>query len=230
MEAAKCGACGHIYATNAPPGAGVHAHEESSSSRFAERNRDLVRLLRGRGLEPGDRVLDIGAGHGHISRAVAESMPVTVHALEADQSSRAFLTHCERIAARIEDLEGGYDFAIMVEVIEHLEDPVGFMRELRGRLKPGAKILLTTPCGETRRGRRDTNAYDAAEHVQFFTERSLALALDKAGYDFRLETLNQMSSKLTKPPLRYLKDMLRPVRARLTGHVHLTGFAVARGS
>ncbi len=119
---------------------------------------------------------------------------------------------------------------MLIEVIEHVPDPVGFLKRLRGCLDPKGQVFLTTPCGELRNGSRATNAYDTPEHVQFFTEKSLRLAVEKAGfssitYEY-IDALypwnpNVLSFATFK---RFAKIAARPILAALQGPRHLTGF------
>jgi hypothetical protein len=67
----------------------------------------------------------------------------------------------------------------MIEVIEHLEDPIDSMRQLRQFLSKDGQIFISTPVGKPHE--RATNAYDTPSHLHFFTEKSLNLALRKAG-------------------------------------------------
>ena len=172
----------------------------------------------------------MGAGAGHLLQSLCDNIPdLEVVAVEADPTSLARLRALGFTAhANIDEVSGPFDAINLVEVIEHLDDPMPLVSQLRSRLKPVGRLFCTTPCGETRLGDRATNAYDAPEHVQFFTEKSLALCFRKSGFErFSCETINQMTSKLTPAPGRYIKDLLRPARAALLGHRHLTGFAWA---
>jgi len=39
----------------------------------------------------------------------------------------------------------GFDYVTFFEVLEHLEDPVGFIRQVRGLLNPGGRVALSVP-------------------------------------------------------------------------------------
>jgi hypothetical protein len=115
-------------------------------------------------------------------------------------------------------------------VIEHVPDPVGFLDARRRRLALQGRIFLTTPCGELRNGSRTTNAYDTPEHVQFFTEKSLRLAVKKAGFrDIHYEYIEALYPRSTSAlSLATYKRLAmkgaRPILAGFQGPRHLTGF------
>ena len=46
------------------------------------------------------------------------------------------------------ELEGKVDIITMWHVIEHLEDPIGLLKKLKGLLKPNGKIIIETPNAE----------------------------------------------------------------------------------
>ena len=95
---------------------------------------------------------------------------------------------------------------------------------------PKSRMFLTTPCGELRNGSRATNAYDTPEHVQFFTEKSLRLAVKKAGFrDITYEYIDALyprsTSVLSFATFRWLTTKTaRPIPATFQGRRHLTGF------
>jgi 2-polyprenyl-3-methyl-5-hydroxy-6-metoxy-1,4-benzoquinol methylase len=122
-----------------------------------------------------------------------------------------------------------FDAVLLIEVIEHVPDPVGFLDHLRRHLDLEGRIFLTTPCGELRNGSRVTNAYDTPEHVQFFTEKSLRLAVKKAGFhDIRYEYIEALYPRSTSALSlatykRLALKSARPILARFLGPRHLTG-------
>ena len=123
-----------------------------------------------------------------------------------------------------------FDAVLLIEVIEHVANPVDFLGRLRKCLDPEGQIFLTTPCGELRNGSRATNAYDTPEHVQFFTEKSLRLAVKKAGFrDIRYEYIEALCPRSTSALSlatykRLAMKSARPILARFQGPRHLTGF------
>ena len=46
--------------------------------------------------------------------------------------------------ARLPEKVGGYDLVLSTQVLEHVEDPVGYLNECHRVLVPGGRLLLTT--------------------------------------------------------------------------------------
>ena len=77
-----------------------------------------------------------------------------------------------------------FDAIILIELLEHLNDPVSLLAQIKSRLRSGGRMFITTPCGEARFGYRPTFSYNVPEHVQFWTKRSFQLLCEKAGLNF----------------------------------------------
>jgi SAM-dependent methyltransferase len=60
------------------------------------------------------------------------------------------------------DLRGAFDVVICCETIEHILDDAGLMRALAGCLKPGGRLLLTTPFAGFRAITREDDAPPSA--------------------------------------------------------------------
>lgn len=109
--------------------------------------RAALASVRDLGLPAGARALDAPCGAGALSAALLES-GLDVTALDLDPLARPRLG--ERLA--VADLnrplplpDASFDIACSTEGIEHLEDGFGFLRELRRVLRPGGRLVLTTP-------------------------------------------------------------------------------------
>jgi SAM-dependent methyltransferase len=232
--------CGHLFAVGAEAGHGVmHETDSDEVARLYERrNRGLVDFWRRRGfLGERSRLLDIGSGTGHVVQSVRALLPdVRISCIEESEVLSTLLEQrgfeiSKDLASLAPDRE--FDAILLMEVIEHVPDPVGFLAGIRPLLAPRGRIFLTTPCGELRTGSRRTNAYDTPEHVQFFVEDSLRLAVYKAGFaGIRYEYIDSlypvpgevMSTAYFK---RCAMRAIMPVLIRLRGPRHLTGFIQA---
>jgi 2-polyprenyl-3-methyl-5-hydroxy-6-metoxy-1,4-benzoquinol methylase len=211
------------------------ADTDFEESMYAERNERLIAFWEDRRfVTGGSKLLDVGAGTGHLARSVRRRLPgIDIHCVEASKALRdrldrqgfAVSKHLDSISS-----DRSFDAVLLIEVIEHVPDPVDFLDRLRRCLDPEGRIFLTTPCGELRNRSRATNAYDTPEHVQFFTEKSLRLAVKKAGFrDITYEYIDALyprgTSVLSFATFKRLATKAaRPILAAFEGPRHLTGF------
>lgn len=98
---------------------------------------------------PGGRAIDLGAGPGALAvRLRAEGWD----ARAADRSAEVFQAEMPFTQADFNDPDfarglGGaiFDLVVSVEVIEHVESPIGFLRNVGRLLKADGVAVLTTP-------------------------------------------------------------------------------------
>lgn len=232
LQVQQCGnrSCGHLYASSASPDHGVQGHPDPEAERreYWERDERLVRYWSGKGfLRSDSKVLDFGAGSGHIASAIRKFLGVSeITCIEADPISQQWLSNCQLIVANgLEECASDFTAVLLVELIEHVESPVDLLKKIRSHMSSGGKLFLSTPCGETRSGSRKTNAYDTPEHVHFFTERSLRLALSKVGFEkvqfLVVPALYPHGKGVIATGIAYLKGIARHVHSRLFGYSHL---------
>ena len=206
----RCGACGLLYSERVagadlvgyyasdPEGffdsAYFDASGQDASHPEAANYRDALSRLRA-AAGPG-RLLDVGCGNGALLRAAA-ALGFAAEGLEVSAKAAA---RAGGFPVRVYDGDlprlppcGPYDAVVLWDVLEHLGDPVGSLRALRGCLKPGGRLLVRTidedcllaaaSLALTRLGvdaaaRRMHEVY----HVVYFTRRSLDDCLRRAGF------------------------------------------------
>ncbi|HST56529.1 MAG TPA: class I SAM-dependent methyltransferase [Solirubrobacteraceae bacterium] len=159
---------------------------------FERRRRFLLERI-----ERGERVLDVGCGEAwftvELERTGAQPVGVDV----AREPLRRAHAHHPNLDLRLLDLlapwpleNASFDAAWAGEVIEHVADTAGWLSELRRVLRPGGKLLLSTPD----HGRLhmlglalSTRAFDAhfdpcSDHLRFYTRRTLTKLLHEFGF------------------------------------------------
>ncbi len=229
VDAAKCQGCGHLYATDVAGDHGVQdiPDPEAQLRAYQVRNLRLIaKWQRDKFIAPGSTILDYGAGSGHILRSLRIALPLTdLHCVEADRNAASYLS---QLGLKVlPDLDAvkrqGYDSILLIELLEHLSDPVQFLRSIKSKLKPGGRIFMSTPIGELRSGSRDLTTYDTPEHVQFWTERSFAMACEKAALTFTPLHPGIMYPRKNKIDA-LLRDAAQSLRDAIQGRRHLVGY------
>ena len=163
-------------------------------------------------LPPGGRVLEIGSAPFFLTAALSElGYDVTGLDLAPERYRTAVerfgLTVLRRDVERddLSDLAGRFDLVLCNEVFEHLRiDLIGTFRQVLGVLKPGGRLMLSTPNLRSWRGLtaliRDHRAVAVSGtdvfgewsilhdhghmgHVREYTPREVAGFLDRVGFE-----------------------------------------------
>jgi SAM-dependent methyltransferase len=94
----------------------------------------------------GKRALDLGAGRGELSRRLAtRGYEVTaVERYTAQFAAPVTLVEAD-IDRRLPFDDASFDVVMAIEVLEHLENPRAFLREIARVLRPGAMAVVSTP-------------------------------------------------------------------------------------
>ncbi len=133
------------------------------------------------------RLLDVGCGFGFLLATAAERR-WEVYGTEISSSA---LRYAERLGlprdqihlGGIEDagfVPGSFDVVTLLEVIEHLHDPVRTLRAVGRVLRPGGLLYLTTPNFDSlsrRVLRKNWSVIHPEEHLSYFNTRSLVTLL-----------------------------------------------------
>jgi len=165
----------------------------------------------------GQRVLEVGAGIGTMTAQLAPGRELLV-ALEMDAFYVERLRnrfrghpHVRPVLSGVEQadwarLRGeGFDSVVMSNVLEHIEDDVGALRNLRSALPEGGRLLLFVPALQAVFGGLD----EAVGHHRRYEAPQLRAAMESGG--FEVEQLRWMN--LLGIPGWYLNSRLLGRRA-----------------
>jgi len=101
----------------------------------------------------GSKVLDIGAGNGLLALVLREARgDVVIDGIEPDPHAAGLVGPNYRnflvgpAQGFLEEIRAGdYDYVVLADVLEHLGDPLGFLRDLVGCLSERVRIVVSVP-------------------------------------------------------------------------------------
>jgi 2-polyprenyl-3-methyl-5-hydroxy-6-metoxy-1,4-benzoquinol methylase len=177
------------------------------------RDRAVANALASRMTADGSaRILDIGSGDGRLFPLFARFG--TIEGIEPDANG-ATGHPAEGVIHRVPFAEplptrGPYDVITMLDVLEHLEDPVSALRLAASLLAPEGWMLITVPAHMWLWTRHD----ELNHHQRRFSRGSLSRVLEAAGLTPR--TARYLFHALIVPKLMvHLKERLVPGTARV---------------
>lgn len=143
------------------------------------------------------RLLDIGAHAGRFLH-VARQAGWDVEGIELNPRTAAYAASrtgapVHQVNAHTLAATGARFHAItLTDVLEHIPDPVALLTTAARILEPGGSIAVKVPCGRSQWHKerllasvipsRDVSLAGNLVHVNHFTPRSLAMALERAGF------------------------------------------------
>jgi SAM-dependent methyltransferase len=166
-------------------------------------------------------VLEIGPGTGQVL-AAARASGRAVAGVEASEAHRRFIRATwgiEEVFSTLEELPIGflYDNVVMVNVIEHVYDVVGLMKELRGHLSKDARVFISTVNAKGVVG-AIVGTYWAMfkerDHVSFPSLTSLQRLADGTGYRLNRQWSAELPFETPIGLMVALRDFVREQRAQ----------------
>jgi SAM-dependent methyltransferase len=149
---------------------------------YRGRREVIERVIDGLELPPGAPMLDAGCGSGRNMVELARRGPVT--GIELSDTSIHLARERETgevIAGSVLEMpfeSGRFQLAVCLDVIEHLEDDLGALRELRRVVAPGGSLLVTVPAYQWLWSGHD----EVNHHHRRYTQRSLRRVAEQAGW------------------------------------------------
>ena len=199
----KCDGCGYIFCHPRPSqqqlaefyamgdaGAGITATSFPKVS--SRKRRGFFNALK---LLPhyfARRALDVGCGGGFVVGAMKMLGAREAHGIDinpnATNYAKEHYPNCYFHTGsfdEVKEIASGFDFIYSSEVIEHVEDVEQYVGFLKGALKPGGVVFLTTPDIESDQVPEDKiswNTFSPPQHIQFFSEKTLTMLMRRFGF------------------------------------------------
>jgi ubiquinone/menaquinone biosynthesis C-methylase UbiE len=144
-------------------------------------------------LNPGERALDLGSGAGEFTAELARAGARDVIGAEIAESALARARErYPELDFRLIPCDGPLPFGDNVfdlvwasEVIEHVADTARWLSEVRRVLKPGGRVLITTPSHGRLRlllGGVESYSDPLGDHFHLYTRRALQSLLREFGF------------------------------------------------
>ena len=216
----------------------VYAEDEYGSRILSElENARKFNYWLGRTLSPfvGDRVLEIGAGIGTLTNqfiprelyVASDINPNYIRYLQSYSFGKPYL-HVLDIDARQEEdfkgLEGKFDTALMINVLQRVPDESRALQNLRQALEPGGRAVILVPQHPKLYGTLD----EVRSHRERYSYEKLHAALTQAGFQVdEILDFNRVSvpgwwlngkvlkrKRFSRVQLKIV-DMLTPVLSRI---------------
>jgi 2-polyprenyl-3-methyl-5-hydroxy-6-metoxy-1,4-benzoquinol methylase len=190
----RCRSCRTVLARRGdgtePAGADYALYHKDASFHIAASTQSSLDALvaeAGRYRQLG-RWLDVGFGEGALLRAAGRhgwdcsGVEVSPHALAFGRSCGWRVFGRDQAEGQLET--GGYDVVTLVEVVEHLPDPIRALGQAVRWLRPGGLLFLSTPNANSLNARvlgPRWSVFCPPEHLTVWSPRGLRTALRGLG-------------------------------------------------
>ena len=132
-------------------------------------------------LRPARRILDVGSGDAWFARRLLEILPPAAGITCWDSGYETVPPSAEPgLSFSREIPQGSFELALLLDVLEHVEDDAAFLGSVLERLDPGGTILVTMPAWRRLVGAHDRalahyRRYDPADARHLLTQAGLRI-------------------------------------------------------
>jgi SAM-dependent methyltransferase len=180
----------------------------AGTKRFNRWMADTVRPLLG------TRVLELGAGIGNMTQHLARGRKIYVASdIDAEHMARLRvrfggrpnleIRKCDLCdSADFQPLYELFDSVVCLNVVEHVEDDLGALRNIFSALKPGGRAIVLVPQDQQAYGTLD----EVLGHYRRYSEAQLRARMEEAG--FEVERMLHFN-RVTRPGWRFNGQVLK---------------------
>jgi 2-polyprenyl-3-methyl-5-hydroxy-6-metoxy-1,4-benzoquinol methylase len=191
---------------------------------YIGRHRFILEILKRYEKKTNFSAVDLGGGCGGWVDYLKKNIPNQLNTIALADSSRVALLNAKKvIGADVEvyqvdlmalEWQEKWDVAFLLDVIEHCPDDLSIVKQAAKALKPGGKLIITTPALDFFWSHND----DYAKHLRRYTKKQFQKIADDANlklidsryFMFFLSPLLWLSRK-TKPKNLSDKELLKAI-------------------
>jgi len=134
------------------------------------------------------RVLEIGCASGYFLFSVQKHVKSVMGVELTTDFVRYARSRGLDVKASLDDVpDNSCDLIFMFHVLEHVEDPIQFLKDIKNKLSSSGKLILEVPnvndiLVSTYKIKNHLDFYWEIAHKYYFSKESLQNVLDRAGY------------------------------------------------
>ncbi|MBM3168684.1 MAG: class I SAM-dependent methyltransferase [Bacteroidetes bacterium] len=193
-------------------------------------------------LQAGHTFLDVGCGLG-LGLAYAHRLDCTLFATEFDQGALDFVQEHFPVSTYQGDIWGAkypeayFDFIHISHVIEHVLDPIAYLKEMKRILKPGGILAIGTPDSSSKMYSLHRTFYllhlqvpdivDGLEHTFIFPKATLAALCKQQGFLIEDHYTHSLGEKLSNL-LRYKLPLVKKINRLIQNAFHVNQWIVCK--
>ena len=161
----------------------VEAEVEATHWWFTERRRLFGRIIGEFDLTADARILDIGTSTGTNLRMLRDLGFVRYEGLDFSEdavrwcSEKGYGKVTQGDVCRLPFPDATFDVVLATDIVEHVDDDLGALTEIRRVLKPSGRVLITVPAFKLLWGLQD----EVAHHKRRYRAKQLLLLAANAG-------------------------------------------------
>jgi cyclopropane fatty-acyl-phospholipid synthase-like methyltransferase len=195
--------------------------------------KQVIKMIKKNDLKPSS-ICEVGCGAGEILNQLSDNLPADISFVGYDISQNAFEISSKKSKENLNfylkdfthEKNISYDIVMVMDVVEHVEDCYGFLREIREKGKfyifhiPLDLSVLTVLRSKLIENR------DMSGHIHYFTKETALASVKETGYKIidyfytgmRVEMSNRgWRAKLLKLPRKLLFSMSEDLTVRILG-------------
>ena len=141
----------------------------------------------------GGNLIELGCAFGFFldeAREAFTTVGVEISDHAREMCTRRGLDVVRELTPELLASRGPFDAAVMLDVLEHLQDPGDVLAQLHGSMRPGAQLLLTTGDYGSLLARamgKRWRLMTPPQHLWFFSPKTVTALLERHG--FRVHTV-----------------------------------------